>query len=1005
MRYLQDILPALPASQGLPIGPRQCYYAFGLDPATKRPKTLPCYSVEELIQTCARMTDAGLNVYFAQAAYTDATKGRKQANVRGLRALWADIDVGKKNNSYATRDDALNSIVAFARDTGLTPSYVVSSGMGFYCYWCLDTEMPPAKWQKLAQWLAEVMTAKGLIYDPACTTDSARVLRLPGTIHRSTGTTVKVAGWSKIVYSLDTLGAKLYAVQPPSWAGQPEMPAVQTPAAQAPMPANVALDTAQCFTSPAPIVACAEPVVSNCRQILEAGLGTEPQWYAMMSVLRRCTDGREWAHALSQLDTVRYNAADTEAKFDHAPVDAPARCDTFALLNPGGCKGCKYRGTIASPIQLWRLTGGAVTPAEEPADEEPEPAPAPVADAARLTLPPVFTYTPKSFTSPEYYVNAAGCHWVETKMKKSGEYETTDHLITHSQLYYVKTVWTYKDGKSQREHWFQVINPNGHREQVSLDASIASSAQQLMAWLYSSNIFPAHISYTAKVFMGFINAYLNSVLNQNAMEEVSTSDTFGWKQANPVTGQAEGFAIGEGLVTEQGIEAQEYTGVATKLAKGLGSTGTLDGWKPVAQMYKTLDQKAAQLGICLSLAAPFMKYGSGVATSATYSLWSTQSGLGKTQLLRAAASVWGNPDAQFIQRNASAVARMRQLAVLNNLPAFMDELTDVSDEDLYALAYSLVGGQEKNKLKRNGAEMVDTGTWNTVTFITSNKSIKEAVARCSGDSSASVTRVIEYECDFQSYAHDEMMTEYINSCIGACVTNYGVAGPNLMYNVLLHKDRLAGLTAQLEHWVTKNKFANEERFMAFPLAIALKIGRWAVEWGILDYDMDALEQWVLNVFVPHNRTRTTEQVRTPRTVLLSYLVERQRNLLQVTEDIRTTPIPAPSMPDSYVLIAPSHADTLLRMTVAEGRLYIAKSDLDKWCKRQGHSAGNLWRSLAAEGVDHVVANYNLGMGTSFVITPTVPCYVLEGDAVRRLGFKPEAPSQQNGANMIATPFK
>ena len=40
-----------------------------------------------------------------------------------------------------------------------------------------------------------------------------------------------------------------------------------------------------------------------------------------------------------------------------------------------------------------------------------------------------------------------------------------------------------------------------------------------------------------------------------------------------------------------------------------------------------------------------------------------------------------------------------------------------------------MGNQEKQKLKSNGAEMVDTGSWSTVTFITSNKCIKEAVAR------------------------------------------------------------------------------------------------------------------------------------------------------------------------------------------------------------------------------------------------------------------------------------
>lgn len=1003
--YLTSILPALTPSS--PLDPkRECYYAFGLKPGTKRPFVTPCYSMESLLQTCGAMSDEGMNVYYAQAVFADSSAGRKQANVARLRALWADIDVGKANNSYATREEAVQGIVNFTKASGLTPTWVTSSGKGLYCYWCLTEDISRPKWERLAVWLGEAMKKLGFVYDPACTTDSARVLRMPGTFHQASGNKVKILAKSDNVYTWQELAEKLYAITPPSWAAAPHLPQAAAPmpaAAQAPV-ANAVLGTQQCFAS-AP-VAYAEPIVARCNQICTAGLGTEPQWYAMMSVMKRCVDGFQWAHALSATDPSRYNEADTTAKYEHAPVDAPAKCETFALLNPGGCTGCPHKGRVKSPIQLWRLYGTQTT--EAPVEtEQPEPEPAPMFEPpAKLELPPVFTYTPQSFRTPEYYVDTEGCHWVETKVYKDGTVQQLDHIITTSQLYYLKTVWTWKSGRSQREHWFLVVNPNGHKEQVSLDAAIASSPQNLMGWLYSSNIFPSGTNFTAKHFMAFINAYLNSILSQNAVKEVATTDTFGWKEADPQTGQAPGFCIGSGRITENGMMAQEYTGSAKKLALGLGSAGTLDGWRPVAEMYKTLDQKAAQLGMCLALAAPFMKYGSGVATSATYSLWSTQSGLGKTQLLRAAASVWGNPDRQWIQRNASAVMRMRQLAVLNNLPAFMDELTDVSDEDLYSLAYSLVGGQEKNKLRRNGVDMVETGTWNTVTFITSNKSVKEAVARCSGDSSASVTRLIEYECDFESYADNPTVTEYINSCIAACATNYGIAGPTLIYNAMQHSDRLNTLTAQLEHWVMRNGFRNEERFMAFPLALAIKIGRWAVEWGIINYDMDALESWVLSTFLAHNRVSTKNYVKQPKHVLLAYLTERQRNLLQVKTDMRRDAPPPPNMPDPYIIVMPQHADILLRMTADEGRLYIAKSDLDKWCKRFGHSPVNLWQQLALEGVTKQIASCNLGTGTSSIILPNVPCYVLERDSVEKLGFSPEIPtSQPNAANSLAAPFK
>lgn len=976
---LNDILPALPEPDG-PFA-KPCYFAFGLSPDGKGRRTTPCFSIRELIEACGAYMGEGWNSYFAQAAFSDAIMGRKQANAAQFKAFWIDIDVGKARNSYPDRESAVAGLTEFVKSTRLQPTYIISSGMGFYAYWCLTEPISAARWKKMAMWFAEVLATKGMTVDPACTKDEARVLRMPCTIHQKSGNKVEVMGNSKRLYDWQEFATLLYEVQPPSWQGVPQAPARETQ--------GNALFTSDYGMGNDTIRAYAEPIVQNCEQIRTAGLGSEPQWYAMMSVMKRCIDGYEWTHKLSAEDTARYDTAGTDAKYQHAPENSPCRCQTFNDLNPGVCTHCPHWGQLTSPIQLWRKQG-SVSQAQVPhtgnseaeAQAEPEPA-----QYDRLVLPNVAKYQPLSFNSPEFFVDASGVHWLEPKKDKAtGQYYTEDQVITQAQLYYLKSIWSYDKGKSTRWHWFLLVTPDGRHTEVCLNAEVLASPQSMMAWFSSNNVFPTSGKFGAKVFMNFMNAYLSTVLNNKQLVEVGTFDTFGWKDANASTGQPAGFACGEGLVTDNGVTTVAYTGVAEKLSQSLKARGTVDGWRPVADMYKTLDQKAAQLAVCMSFAAPLMKYGSGVATSATFSMWSTQSGMGKTQLLRAAASVWGHPDGQFIQRQSSAVARMRQLAVLNNMPAFMDELTDVSDEDLYSLAYSLVGGMEKNKLRRNGVEMMDTGTWNTVTFITSNKSIKEAVSNCAGDSAASIARVIEYECDFKSYMGMPEVQAYINACIAQCATNYGVAGPNFMYNVMRHADRLATLTEQCEKWALDNKFSNDERFMAYPLALAIKAGRWACEWGLLDYDMDALEKWVLEVFVPHNRKGTYTHVRTSQSILLTYLMERQRNFLQVETDIRTGEMPAPNMPDPYVRIMPSHNDVFIRFATKENRLYIVKSDLTKWCKRAGLSVSNLVKTLKKEGIALQEVLANPGNGVATLSTPSINCFLLQSESVSKLGF-------------------
>ena len=106
--------------------------------------------------------------------------------------------------------------------------------------------------------------------------------------------------------------------------------------------------------------------------------------------------------------------------------------------------------------------------------------------------------------------------------------------------------------------------------------------------------------------------------------------------------------------------------------------------------------------------------------------------------------------------------------------------------------------------------------------------------------------------------------------------------------------------------VRRNRFAEEE-LSGSPLGLAMYAGRWAVEWGILDYDMDELERWVLDTFVPHNRIQTQAFSLDFEGILAEYLVERQNNVLQVAQERRPATMTDPGLrgvPDQYVISLP-----------------------------------------------------------------------------------------------------
>lgn len=951
--FLTRVLP--PVKEAAPLELQGGYYLVGI--RDKIPHTVPFVRIADVPELC-RTRLAGMNTYIAPASFKDIAFGRKAVNAKEMKAVYLDLDVAKPQNSYPTIQDAFASLGQFVRATGLAPTIIVHSGVGLQVYWTFEQPLEAAKWKQLMAFFAAAARAQGLIIDPSCVADAARVMRLPGTLHLTSGNMAQVLADNGQDWPLRAFWEKLKPFIPSDAEVIPQTPSMPV--------TGVMQKLAEQTQIKMPLTAKAEPVARGCPAVLTAGLASEPQWFHMIGVMRSCVDGREWAHKLSAMDEKRYKPEDTDAKFNRAKENSPPRCSTFAQVCPDMCARCEHQGKLTSPIQLGM---------NHPVAVEVEPAPQQESVTnGHLQLPDKFEYPLQALQSRHFLVDERGC--VQRKWEKSedGAWSYTDTVLTPAKLYYSHAVHDTEDGAPHRTHWFVVETVKG-RELVPFAIDRDMSMQRIARWFMEANAFFTNANVTATVLMAFMNTYLQSVLAGST--EIRTLKKFGWlKYPDPVLKcDVDGFAVGAGVVTETGLHHVNYAGVAQKIADDeLDHKGNLEEWKHIPRMYKTLDQKVAQLAMCAAFAAPLMRFGTGIATSSIFSLWSTESGKGKSQVMRACASVWGHPDKQFIQRHSSAVLRQRKLSTLVNLPCYMDEMTDVKDEDMYALAYTLVDGREKQKLKSSGAEMVETGDWKTTTFVTANKSFKEAAARHAGSSDASILRVMEYECNFQSYEHVPEVHRYIQHCIGLCIEHYGLAGPDFLYHVMQHSDRLATLTRQVENWAMKYGFSNPERYMSSSLALYLIAGRWACEWGYLDYDMDELEKWVITEFVPHNRKHTGENVVRHDQLLRDYLVDRQLNTIVVACHERPADM-APSIAgkaglgtDRYVISYPQR-EAYVRIELDEGDIYITAADLSDWCLRRGYSSKVLLRQLTAQNMVWNHARQNIMGGLDWAVLP------------------------------------
>ena len=957
LNFLSRILPPLPARN---FGdPYPCYYLLGLD-AQKKAHPVSFLNIADAPQLCAERL-AGMNTYIAPAFYRDASFGRVAANTVGMKSLWLDIDVGKLRNSYATFDDALTALTGFVQNTGLKPTVVVHSGMGLQAYWTLTKTIPTDTWKQLAGFFTAICTAQGLIIDPSCSQDAARVMRLPGTLHLTSGNMARVL----LDKGKDWEPRALWEAMKPFIPQDTAVSSAPVTPAAPPIANQRAMQQAASLTRPqTPLTARAEPIIKGCNSCLTGGLGTEPHWFAMLGVMRSCVDGREWAHKVSSMDKARYVPEDTDTKFDRLQENIPPRCDTFAQLVPEYCNACPHRGKLTSPIQL----GIPTTPQAAVVEQAPLAPPS----IDHLVIPESFSYSLQSLQDRSFFVDERGCVYRKWKQSEDGSWEYNDQVITTAKIYYSHSVYDTVDNAPHRTHWFMVETVKG-REMVPFVIERDMSIQKIARWFMEANVFFAGVGIKPQLLMEFMNTYLQSILGNS--KEIPTLHKFGWtKYLDPVLGmKVDGFALGPGVITETGIYHAQYDGVAERLAQDeFSRKGTLEGWKFIPQMYRVLDQKVAQLAICMSFAAPLMKYAPGIATSGIFSLWSNDSGLGKSQVMRACASIWGDPDAQFIQRHSSAVLRQRKLSTLVNLPCFMDELTDVKDEDLYSLAYTLVDGREKQKLKSSGADMVETGNWKTITFTTANKSFKWAAAKVAGDSDASILRVMEMECDFQSFADNPGVVQYIDKCIEMCRQHYGWAGAEFMYQVMRHKNRLETLTVRTGNWMRNKRFHNSERYMSAALGLTLIVARWLVEWGLVDYDIDALEHWVLTEFVPHNRVMTKTNSVEHTQVLRNYLTDRQLNVLVVAEHTRLEDMQPVTQdkgaPDPYIISFPPR-EVRLRLEDKEQDLYVDYGDLSQWCMARNMSVKVMLRELERQGVSWTSVTQSATDGVDWAFSP------------------------------------
>ena len=841
---------------------------------------------DELVSLASTKTDC----WFSPAGFSSPS--RKAKDCTGAAALWLDIDIGAHHAKpdYTDPKQFGLDFKKFMAGTGLPMPWIVSTGHGVHLYWPLGRTVTPDKWSRFMARLFTACDKYGLRYDHAAT-DISRILRVPGTYnYKGQPVPVKIAKAG--VTDLLKLATVLKQYEP----------AKQTAVKHA--------DTVREMRE-------TDPIVNGCEQIRTCGAAEYETWRNAARCLTFCDHGYETFHQLSQ-DDPRYDVDQCDKTWDSLEKDnyAPVLCSTFEKAHADVCAKCPSHNKIKTPVMLGKKLKAKV-----------ESAPA---DSIRGV----------PFESDSYHVvPGKGVQW--TFQNKEGADITL--TIAPFEFYIMELVIDNRMQTPMRTYKSRVVfSDNSYRDFdfVVDDMYKSGLAPARILTQYGISVEPDNMDQMIK----FMKTYIAKV--QNELTPSFIRDHYGWYEVQDLSGEHHSeFVIGAQTYTASGVKVTYLDSRAQAMAEHkMTVAGTLDEWKKIPRLYHELGQESAQLLMCASFGSVFMPLGIGTATNVAYNFYDTVGGKGKTSLLAALASVWGDPSSLPLSKTDTVSAKYQQYSVYHNLPILIDEITGMSAGDIANMLYDLVNGREKNRSNRQGTELQRGGSWQTITVSTSNQSLYEMLKSFREQTLATSMRVIEMRCDFKDYTGDTEITDKIDSVMTAVHSNYGLAGREFIKYILADSNIKKEVTDYVAQFSAKYRRNNDERFWITGLGVALAAGRIAVRMGLLDYDMDVLEKWVGETLLSTMRSSVRDNRQNPVSILADFITDNINNTLVVAEHTRQGKEPPVGMPDPYVSIEP-RGSLQIRRELDSNTVVFKKAALTRWADSHGVSASTLLDDL------------------------------------------------------------
>lgn len=900
---------------------------------------------EELDALVEKFVSQKFDVYFGVAKYeTDAN--RTKENVKALKAFWLDIDCGPakaevnpdtgRPDGYIDQETGLAAMQNFCKLVGLPKPTLVDSGRGLHVYWPLTEEISRAEWEVVADRFREVCRKQDFYVDDKVF-EVARILRVPGTYNfkDDTPNEVSIVATGKPVtleQFRSILGVtKVAQKEFPEWAQSADNQAIQN---------NIGYSFKRIMQR--------SVKGDGCKQLLHAYQNQEHlsyyEWFYALSVAAMCEDADEAVHKLSS----EYPDYDRDMVDDKvATIRMATSCAKFQSTNPELCEGCPHLGNITGPKQLGKVLKKAPSSSVESKGNVL------VLDGDEQRMPEDYKY-PYPFQRGAEGPGLWALNKNKSKKDDGAAEEVEPVLVYARDLFVIKIMDDPVEGNVIviRHHL-----PHNVTKEFAVPMAKVTSKDDLRRALSARGV----VCYGSK--FDLLQQYIlgRVQLLQDKEREQIMRQQFGWADNNSC------FIIGTQEIHADKTLFSPPSKVTRPIAKFMGPAGSFEKWKEVWDLYNQPGLEPVAFAALSAFGSPLLPLLN--STGAVINLFNPRSGTGKTTVLNMINSVYGHPQQLRLKRIDTSNGMQQWIGTLKNIPATIDEFTNINAAELSEFLYSLSNGKGKERMLAGTNELRENNTtWQSISVATANASFAEKLSIEKNSPEGELMRLIEYPIE-KVAAADTVHAKHMFDMVLA--ENYGHAGPIFVRYAVQNMERIRNELLETREKIDRElQLENRERFWSTTGAANLTGGKVAKGLDLMSWDLDRIYTFYCRL-VDQLRKDSVAPASDARQVVADYLYRHMQNILVVDSgrDLRSG-----KAFDVFPKREPK-GELLIRIEPDTKRMYIIAPSFKQHCVKYQINYNATLKELKSQGAIVGNGNVRLSKGTN-----------IPGDSIHCLWF-------------------